>query len=139
MESIKGKDLNKIDGFISHYGKPRGNHECSKCRKNKPESQFSYYSKRVDKNDYLMRSNALCSECTNQFNKERKETMKKDKDKIPEKPEDGSICPNCNRAWGSKTQPRNWHRDHDAIKHEFRGWICGDCNMAKHDHRHNLS
>ena len=47
--------------------------------------------------------------------------------------------PIVKEKWGSEEDPRNWHRDHDAIKNTFRGWLCGDCNMAKHDHRFNIS
>ena len=88
-----------------------------------------------------MRSNALCNECSEIMNTERKETLKKAKDnnEIDKKPEPGSLCPRCNRKWGTKTKPRSWHRDHDAEKHKFRGWLCGNCNMQKHDHRFGVS
>jgi len=128
-------------GCILHKGKPPGLHECSRCRGNKDHTHFAYYAQRVDKNGYLMRSNALCNDCRTETDKERKDTLSKaNKDgKIPPKPKPGDICPNCERPWGSVEEPRNWHRDHDAIKNEFRAWLCGDCNMAKHDHRHNIS
>jgi hypothetical protein len=128
-------------GFILHKGEPPDLHECSRCREKKDSSHFGYYSQRVDKYGYLMRSNALCKDCRIETDKERKTTLKKagDEGKIPPQPEAGATCPNCNRPWGSIDKPRNWHRDHDAIKNEFRRWLCGDCNMAKHDHRHGIS
>ena len=128
-------------GCILHKGKPPGLHECSTCREKKESSYFNYYSQRVDQHGYLMRSNALCKLCTELSNRERKETLQKasQEGKIPTKPIPGDICPKCTRHWGSAEAPRNWHRDHDAIKNEFRGWLCGDCNMAQHDHRHGTS
>tara|TARA_Y100001972_G_scaffold81750_1_gene99418 strand:- start:3992 stop:4477 length:486 start_codon:yes stop_codon:yes gene_type:complete len=132
-------NVNDVKGIIFHKGKPPGEHECSKCLKLKDNNEFKYYKKRVDKNNYLMRSNAICHNCSKINNEERKKTLFKDKNKIPPKPKAGSICESCNRKWGTKDKPRNWHRDHDAKLHKFRGWLCGDCNMAKHDHRLNIS
>ena len=130
-----------IKGFIAHKGEPPGLHECSKCRELKGSEHFKYYQNRVDKNGYLMRSNALCNTCDKNMRQERDSTLKKAElnNEIGEKPCPGSTCPNCSRAWGTVEQPRNWHRDHDAIQNIFRGWLCGDCNMAKHDHRHGTS
>ena len=138
---ILNKEGKAFGGGIYHYGKPPGLHECSKCRNNFDASHFTYYSKRVDKNNYLMRSNALCTVCSIEMNSERKSTLTKAKknNEIGKKPEPGAKCPGCDRNWGTQEQPRNGHRDHDAIKNVFRGWLCGDCNMAKHDHRHNIS
>jgi hypothetical protein len=128
-------------GIILHNGKPPGLHKCSRCWCRKDSSHFGYYSCRVDKNGYLMRSNALCFDCRKVTNKERKDTLDKAKKagKIPPKPKPGDICSNCVRPWGTPENPRNWHRDHDAIRNEFRRWLCGDCNMALHDHRHGKS
>lgn len=128
-------------GLILHKGKPPGLHKCSRCHAMKDSSHFGYYSCRVDKKGYLMRSNALCFDCRNETNKERKDTLDKAKKagKIPPRPKPGDICPNCQRSWGTPENPRNWHRDHDAIQNIFRRWLCGDCNMALHDHRHGKS
>jgi hypothetical protein len=128
-------------GCVLHKGRPPGLHECSTCREKKDSSHFNYYNQRIDQHGYLMRSNALCKTCGDESSKERKKTLEKanKEGKIPPKPEPGDICPNCNRNWGSIETPRNWHRDHDAIKNEFRRWLCGDCNMAQHDHRHGTS
>jgi hypothetical protein len=133
-------NIEKLE-VVFHKGKPDGLHECSRCRELKTSSNYNYYSKRIDKNGYLMRSNALCVDCTIETNQERSSTLNKAKknNEIGKKPEPGDICTGCNRSWGTKEQPRNWHRDHDAKKNEFRGWLCGDCNMAKHDHRHDIS
>lgn len=130
-----------IKGFIAHKGEPPGLHECSKCFDLKGSEHYKYYQNRVDKHGYLMRSNALCNACDKSMRQERDSTLHKAKlnNEIGEKPCPGSVCPNCRRAWGTPEQPRNWHRDHDAIQNIFRGWLCGDCNMAKHDHRHGTS
>ena len=127
--------------MILHRGKPEGLHECSKCAEMKDNSNFTYYNQRVDKNGYLMRSNALCLNCSEIMNSERKATLDKAKKngEIEDKPLGGAKCPGCKRNWGTEQEPRNWHRDHDAIQNKFRGWLCGDCNMAKHDHRHKIS
>ena len=128
--------IKEIKGIICHKGEPQGTHECSKCREVKSNDNFTYYNQRVDKNGYLIRTNALCSDCKKEINKETKETLDKESKEgnIPSKPKAGDTCNNCNRQWTG-----NWHRDHDAKKHKFREWLCGDCNMAKHDHRHNKS
>ena len=133
--------LLQAKGIILHNGKPPGLHKCSRCCGMKDSSHFGYYSCRVDKNGYLMRSNALCFDCRKETDKERKDTLDNAKKagKIPPKPNPGDICSNCHRSWGTPENPRNWHRDHDAIKNEFRRWLCGDCNMALHDHRHGKS
>ena len=139
-KNYKSKEK-EINGVIFHKGKPPGLHECSKCLVMKTNENFKYYNQRVDKSGYLMRSNALCLDCDKVMSVERKTTLDKatKNNEIKDKPLPGDICEKCNRKWGSKEQPRNWHRDHDAIQNKFRGWLCGDCNMAKHDHRHNIS
>ena len=137
--SCKKIEIDDIKGIIFHRGPPPGLHECSKCLEHKDNTHFTWYHQRVDKKGYRSRVNAHCSSCSEKVKKEKDETMKKDKDKIPEKPEPGSICPNCNRSWGTKENPRNWHKDHDAIKHEFRRWLCGHCNMSQSDHRNGIS
>lgn len=133
--------MNEIKGMKLHKGMPLGLHECSICREEKDNSAFSYYTGRVDKYGFLLRSNAHCKSCSKISTKERKDTLKKaeKEGKIPPKPKPGDICTNCNRKWGSHEQPRNWHQDHNQKTHEFRRWLCGDCNMALHDHRHNIS
>lgn len=134
--------FHEAEGLILHRGKPPGEeHECSRCRQKKSHDDYKYYKCRVDKYGYLMRSNALCNDCEYETRKERESTLKAAifENKIPPRPEPGDECPKCKRQWGTVENPRNWHRDHDAIKKEFRSWLCGDCNMANHDHRHNIS
>jgi ribosomal protein L34E len=128
-------------GICLHKGPPPGLHECRECRTKKDCQHFGYYQNRIDKNGYLSRTNAVCNDCGVKLDKERKETLDKanKEGKIPPKPKGGDVCPKCERSWGSEEAPRNWHRDHDAIKNEFRGWLCGDCNMANHDHRYGTS
>lgn len=121
-------------GCVLHKGKPPGEHECVRCLSRKDHSSFRYYKCRIDKKGYLMRVNALCDQCDRMTSQERKRTLRKEKEKIPPRPLPGDTCPQCKRAC-----PRNWHRDHDAIHNKFRRWLCGDCNMANHDHRHNVS
>ena len=99
------KDLNnnnEIKGYSLHNGKPPGLHECSKCLKMLDNSHFKYYKHRVNKKGYLLRSNALCSECVKITNKERKTTLDKatKNNEIPPKPLPGDICPNCKRKVG---------------------------------------
>lgn len=121
-----------VDGakFIATTGEPKGTKECSHCRKVLPEDQFKYFQTRVKSDGSLMRSNALCDDCSTRINAERKAALKQQSDAIPPKPATGSICPNCNREWTG-----NWHRDHDYETNEFRHWLCGNCNMAKQDRR----
>ena len=71
------------------------------------------------------------------INKKRKDILKKAKKdgKIPLKPNSGDICPHCKRNWGTKENPRNWHRHHCIKTEKFIGWLCGDCNMSFHDQR----
>ena len=141
LDSLKNINVSDVKGVIFHLGKPCGLHECSHCRVLKDSNNFSYYDQRVDKNGYLQRSNALCRDCRKATDSERKTTLDKatKNGEIGEKPLPGALCPGCDRNWGTEKEPRNWHRDHDAKKNIFRGWLCGDCNMAKHDHRHGIS
>ena len=128
-------------GVCFHKGPPPGLDVCSHCDEKKDSSYFGYYQNRIDKNGYLQRSNAVCRTCGVKEDKERKDTLDRaeKEGKIPPKPNGGDICQKCNRKWGSIEKPKSWHRDHDAIKNEFRRWLCGDCNMALHDHRHGTS
>jgi hypothetical protein len=143
MQNSNGSavDLEDAVGCILHKGKPPGLHECSKCGQYKDNQDYCYYKCRADKNGYLMRTNALCNQCKELTSKERRRTLShaKSQNKIPPRPSPGDKCPQCKRKWGTIENPRNWHRDHDAIKNEFRRWLCGDCNMANHDHRYNIS
>ena len=86
-----------IKGFIVHKGEPPGLHECSKCRELKGSDHFKYYQTRVDRNGYLMRSNALCNACDKIMKQERDSTLKKAglNNEIGDKPQPGSTCPNC--------------------------------------------
>ncbi len=134
--------LSEIVGVIPHKGIPNHKqHECSKCRAMKDADQFTWYPGRRDKNQHLMRSNAICKPCGKENLAEKNATLKRAREsgKIPPKPAAGAVCPNCKRNWGTPEEPRNWHQDHDAIQGIFRMWLCGDCNMAKHDHRHGIS
>jgi hypothetical protein len=142
LKTNKSKvSVSDATGVCLHKGEPPGLHECRECRVKKDSSFFGYYQNRIDKNGYLMRVNAVCRTCAVGLDEERNTTLQKanKEGKIPPKPKGGDECPKCTRAWGTEENPRNWHRDHDAIKNEFRGWLCGDCNMANHDHRHGLS
>jgi len=116
--------------FIATTGEPAGVYECRECRRNLPAGKFRYYQTRVDKDGALWRSNALCSDCSKRLDSERAAVMKARKENIPPKPKSGDACPNCKRR-----APGAWHRDHDYETSEFRGWICGNCNMAKQDKR----
>lgn len=116
--------------FILSSGEPSKIQQCSECKENLSADQFSYYQARVDNQGYLSRSNALCNECSKKINKERKEILATQQDKIPERPQSGTLCPNCNRAWSG-----NWHQHHSYETGEFVAWLCGNCNMALQDRR----
>lgn len=116
--------------FIATTGVPVDEYECSECRKTLPATQFSYYHTRVKQDGSLMRSNALCHECTKKLNQERQRDLGAAQDEIPPQPQPGDKCPNCDRVWTG-----NWHRDHDYETGQFRSWLCGQCNMAKQDRR----
>lgn len=136
--NISEDDLKLIETYnnlsiVVHKGRPDNLFECSRCFLTKEPDNFNFYNKRIDKKNFLMRSNAICKECAEKINKERKITFQKDKKKIPQKPKSGSVCLHCKREWKG-----NWHRDHCPIKHEFRYWLCGNCNMAKQDHRNSI-
>jgi len=130
------KDNNHPIGIILTLGYPKKiapkTHKCSHCHKLKGHKHFGYYLSRVDSEGYLMRSNALCDECSKKSNNKRSKILTgaaKD-GLIPERPKKGDTCTNCSRPWYGK-----WHRDHDDINGTFTGWICGNCNMKKSDQR----
>jgi hypothetical protein len=114
--------------FLLSSGKPKGEMECRSCKKYKSTNSFSFYLSRIDKEGYLMRSNALCNKCSNRNHKLRTEDL--DNQNIPDRPPKGSLCPNCHRNWSG-----NWHRHHNKETGEFLDWICSNCNMALHDQR----
>ena len=77
----------------------------------------------------LMRSNALCNECSIKSNKQRKKVL--DRANVPSKPKKGEECSNCNRPWSG-----NWHRHHKGD--DFISWLCGHCNMSFSDQRNKI-
>jgi len=107
-------------------------YKCSRCHLNKENKHFSFYLSRISADGYLMRSNALCDICSVESNKRRSKTLKEahKNGEIPDMPNSGDICPNCNREWHGK-----WHRHHDDVNHKFIDWLCGNCNMSFHDQR----
>jgi hypothetical protein len=107
-------------------GLPTEQMKCRECNEMKDPTKFSFYKSRVDANGYLMRSNALCDECSTHSNKQRKEVL--DNSIIPEKPNKGDVCPHCKRSWDG-----NWHRHH--VGESFISYICGHCNMSFSDQR----
>ena len=115
--------------IILTKGYPVENMECRECRNSLNSELFSYYLSRVDQNGYLMRSNALCNDCSIKSNKERKKVL--DRAKIPSKPKKGEECSNCNRPWSG-----NWHRHHEGD--DFISWLCGHCNMSFSDQRNKI-
>ena len=116
--------------FIPTFGEPRGCDTCSRCDEKKPTRDFSYYQARVSENGFLSRSNALCSICSKKIDRDRKNILKKEENKIPPTPKKGSKCPRCKRVWNGR-----WHRDHSEKTKRFNRWICGNCNMSKGDQR----
>lgn len=114
--------------IILSSGEPPGTKQCSRCKEILKTSEFSYYQTRVDSKGYLMRSNALCSQCAGESNRARRQVL--DKSVSPPKPGPGDRCPNCRRAWSG-----NWHRHHDPETEEFVAWWCSNCNMARQDQR----
>ena len=112
--------------IILTYGKPSGMMKCRECKEMKDTDCFSFYQSRVDSNGFLMRSNALCCDCSDVNNKQRKKVV--DNAIIPSKPKIGDVCSNCEREWLG-----NWHRHHVGDK--FVAYICGHCNMSFSDQR----
>ena len=127
LERFKSGKSDTIKVIVTN-GVPAGTSECSQCRKQLDDEEFSYYQARVNKRGYLSRSNALCRACSGRLNAERKEIL--DQADIPPKPAKGGVCPKCNRKWWD-----SWHRDHSYETEKFRGWIYGNCNMRASDRR----
>mgnify|MGYP000480266985 CR=1 FL=1 len=67
--------------MILTMGIPEDHLECRECLEFLPATQFSFYQGRVDKNGYLMRSNAICITCTKKINNGRSEVFKNSKKK----------------------------------------------------------
>jgi hypothetical protein len=107
-------------------------YRCSRCDNKKETKCFRFYQSRVDKDGYLMRSNALCDTCSVESNKRRAATLSEAhrNGEISDRPKEGDTCPHCSREWYG-----NWHRHHDDVNHKFIEWLCGDCNMSFHDQR----
>lgn len=128
-EIIRTLDQNSKISVILTKGIPTNRMECRECRRTLNSYNFNYYLSRVDQNGFLMRSNALCYDCSSNSNRERKRVL--ENSIIPPKPECGDECPNCQRPWTG-----NWHRHHEGDK--FIEWLCGHCNMSFSDQRNNL-
>ena len=118
-------DSNNIRVILTK-GEPTEKQQCRDCNELHDSTEYSYYQARVDKNGFLLRSNALCHSCAKKSNKARKDVL--DNANIPDKPKSGTECPNCKRKWNG-----NWHRHHEGD--EFIGWLCGHCNMSFSDQR----
>lgn len=116
--------------IILTYGTPNIDLQCRECRETKSSENFSFYQARVDSKGYLMRSNALCNDCKNKTNEDRRKVFQNSV--IPEKPNKGDSCPNCNREWEG-----NWHRHH--VDDKFIAYICGHCNMSFSDQRNKVN
>ena len=69
-------------------------HKCSRCHLKKPNNEFSFYLSRVSADGYLMRSNALCTDCSNKQNSKRSKLLNEAHDMglIPDKPNSGDTC-----------------------------------------------
>jgi hypothetical protein len=122
---ISGLSLSDVSVILTK-GLPQKKMKCRECGEMKDPLKYAFYKSRVDADGYLMRSNALCDECAVKSNKQRKEVL--DNAVIPEKPNKGDICKNCERSWDG-----NWHRHH--IGEKFVSYICGHCNMSFSDQR----
>lgn len=123
VENLCETNLPKL---IATMGIPEEPNQCRECGEILHSDQFQYYQSRVDKNGYLIRSNALCLRCSYISNKDRNKVL--DNALVGEKPKKGDICPHCERAWEG-----NWHRHHKDD--QFIGWLCGHCNMSFSDQR----
>jgi hypothetical protein len=119
-------ELNNNVKVILTYGEPSDKMRCRECKEMKDADCFSFYQARVGSDGFLMRSNALCCDCSKENNKQRKEVF--DNADIPPKPKSGDVCTNCEREWDG-----NWHRHH--VGDEFIAYICGHCNMSFSDQR----
>lgn len=124
--SILLDNLNDNVKLILTYGEPSGNMKCRECKESKDVNCFSFYQARVGADGFLLRSNAICCECSKLSNKQRKKVL--DNANVPPKPKSGDVCSNCEREWDG-----NWHRHHVGDK--FIAYICGHCNMSFSDQR----
>lgn len=121
-----------IDSDVNNYkviltlGEPNYDMVCRECRISKSSDNFKFYQARVSSDGFLMRSNALCDDCSKKSNSERKKVL--DSADIPNKPKPGDICPSCDRPWEG-----NWHRHH--VEDKFISFLCGHCNMSLSDQR----
>jgi hypothetical protein len=129
QEIINNLHKNDNLSLILTRGLPNEKMECRECRNSLDSKLFTYYLSRVDQKGYLMRTNALCYQCSTKSNQERKKVF--DNSNIPPKPKKGDKCPNCDRKWLG-----NWHRHHEGDK--FIKWLCGHCNMSFSDQRNTI-
>ena len=128
--------IEDIQCIVFSTGPPKYKLECRECRGMLDANLFTFYKQRIDKYNNLMRSNAICINCKDMINFNRKRVLTKDAEIIPFKPQNGSMCNGCNRQWGTIDKPQNFHRHH--VGENFVEWLCGNCNMSKNDQRNNI-
>ena len=85
---------------------------CRKCGEKKEIEQFSFFASSTGG-----RKNTCTTCCT-----ELSVLRKKLKDENP--PPQAAECPICTNY------TRDWILDHCHFSHEFRGYICNNCNLA---------
>lgn len=135
MEALRFNENMEV-GLALTFGKPTNvtekTHKCSRCGNVYPSDQFKYYLSRIDGDGFLMRTNAICSECSKLSDEKRRKSLFKEeyRGNVNAKPKEGDVCPVCDRKWYGV-----WHRHHNAVTDKFITWACGFCNMKFNDQR----
>jgi hypothetical protein len=87
---------------------------CIYCKKRKNPNSFPKHKLRPDGLD------TRCKKCLRHQSKVRARLHKK----APPKPE------NCECCLQPVILKKKWRLDHDHDTHEFRGWVCENCNFG---------
>lgn len=107
--------------------------QCTKCGLTKPASEFYQDNSRRSGKSRKM---TCCRTCNLQSGRSKRLAAKKhfgsgfNRKLSQERPPEGTPCQVCNRPMVYHRSARLMCFDHDPNTHEFRGWICQNCNTA---------
>lgn len=107
--------------------------QCTKCGEVKPSSDFYKDNTRRSGSSRQM---TCCKVCNGKAASSKRQAAKKlfgrgfHRQLKESRPPEGTPCQICRRPMVYRRSASLMCFDHDPVTHEFRGWICQNCNTA---------